>query len=544
MNNLIMRHKNIFVPLLIFVFAIVIRLYRIDTPPVDAHAWRQAATSGVALNYVIEDGNIFHPRQNEFLPANNFERYFFLEFPFYEYTTSLGYRVFGIHYWVPRIISVLASAFTATFIYLLSKLLFSSMEAGITSGVLFSIFPVSYFFGRATITDMTGLIFFTVFLYLLIMNIQKNYERYYIFGSICLSIAALIKPYYFIYSPLILFSLLYHKKYFTIKIPELYQLTILIGLIIFNPFLLWVAYYRINYPIAIPNDHMYGLLGFSNVNFIDFIKTMLTDRFSYTLFTTVGFILSVLGMYLIFIKPIGLFINNIYRKLILLWLLLLISYLFIIASGNIEHQYYQLPFVPIACVFATRFIIYLKQVISDSIKTKRTWKLITTLSVVIICISIFCIQSIQINKRWFNVEIPYYLEIPIAQQLIPQNSRILVTGYFRNPTFLDLSARHGWVINSEYIEMGECPNEKEYRGKYETEHGYITKNSFSISLDCYVYPFLKSKQKLGAKYFVVLRKELPISFSELNHELNIKSKPIYSSKQMIIYDLRSFKMTF
>lgn len=522
--------------ILIFIFSVAVRLYRIDTPPIDAHSWRQSITTAIAKNFITEDSNILRPRQNEILPEKNFGRYIFLEFPIYEYSISLLYRIFGMEYWIPRMISIVASAITAVFISFFITMLFSSKKAGLIGGLAFSLFPVSYFYGRSVIPDMMGLMFFSACLYLLIRNIQSYSIKYLIAAAACLSFAGIIKPYYFIYIPLFAVSLLSHTSYPRKAIKQMVQVLILCCFITFSPYVLWASYYRLKFPVAIPTDHMFGILGLTSIQYPQYLQYMLVERFSSVLFTPAGFLIICLGGVIYSFKT-STQTNNKYRLFLFIWGLLFLLYLLIVADGNFAHHYYQLPFIPLACILFTQTVLYICQVARRFIKRTHYFKLMVLCSILIVCVVLYGVQFVKIVSVWFTTEVPYFTEIPKAQQIIPINSRVIVTGLFRNPSFLDLSARHGWPINSEFIETNNCP--PEYLNSYTEKQNDITDQKFQYVLYCYVYPFIQVKQQLGATYLVVLKKELPNSFTSFINSLD-PNKPLYISNEMAIYDLNSF----
>src|SRR3989344_4056 len=72
---------------LILVFALSLRLYKINTPLADFHSWRQADTASVARNFAERDFNLLEPRYHDFSNIQsgleNPQGYRFVEFPVY-----------------------------------------------------------------------------------------------------------------------------------------------------------------------------------------------------------------------------------------------------------------------------------------------------------------------------------------------------------------------------------------------------------------------------------------------------------------------------
>ncbi len=521
------------IPTILFIISFTVRLYRINTPPIDVHAWRQAITVAVAKNYILEDANILRPRQNELLPADNYERYMFLEFPIYQYSVALLYKLFGFQNWIPRLVTIFISSVTSIFIYLITLHIFKSKFAGFMSGMLFTLFPVSYFFGRATIPDMTGLMFFTLYVLLLISNRQTKRKSVYTLSSLSLAISIIIKPYYLIYSPLLLMELYALRKIFYNNIKILFRYIAIYGLIMIAPYVLWVSYYTYFFPEALPKAHMYSIIGAPSSGYLLYIRSMLMERFSYTLFTFTGFTLSLIGCVLYFTNlKWGTCINQ-FRRFMGAWGVLGIMYLLIVTDGNLQHQYYQLPFVPLICIFTTLSLLYITDSIRFYIHSHRWGRLFGILLLCGLGAATYLYQSYQIFSVWYASDVPYYPELPSITKIISPGDRVVTTGYYRNPTFLDLTHRQGWPINSELVESGDCPYE--YRTVFRENVSEDT--GLMYSLHCYMYPFIKEKKEQGAKYFVVIKKEMPNSYSDLLHLL--PSRYIYQSDEVTIYKIDS-----
>jgi hypothetical protein len=72
---------------LIIMVALVVRLYKIDTPLADFHSWRQADTASVARNYVKNGINLMLPTFDDLSNVqSSFENprgYRMVEFPLY-----------------------------------------------------------------------------------------------------------------------------------------------------------------------------------------------------------------------------------------------------------------------------------------------------------------------------------------------------------------------------------------------------------------------------------------------------------------------------
>src|SRR3989338_7461623 len=96
-----MKKLTIYLLLLIIVaVAFYARLYKIDNPIADWHAWRQADTAAVSRSFLKEGFNPFIPKYDDMSgvaqdPVPNPGRYRFVEFPIYNSIIYFSYIING-----------------------------------------------------------------------------------------------------------------------------------------------------------------------------------------------------------------------------------------------------------------------------------------------------------------------------------------------------------------------------------------------------------------------------------------------------------------
>ena len=88
MKNLLKIFKNEkFWLALIFILALLLRLYKIDNPIADWHSWRQADTAAVSRNFLKYGFNPLYPRFDDLssIPSGkeNHQGWRFVEFPIF-----------------------------------------------------------------------------------------------------------------------------------------------------------------------------------------------------------------------------------------------------------------------------------------------------------------------------------------------------------------------------------------------------------------------------------------------------------------------------
>lgn len=126
----------------------------INLGPRSVHVWRQANTLAVARNFFQEDMDIINPRVDRRLDSNGITG---MQFPSYEYIVATGYKVFGIHNWVHRLVSLFISFWGAIGMYLLAKLLLKHDIAAGFAGLAYLFSPDLYYFGFSALPDILAL---------------------------------------------------------------------------------------------------------------------------------------------------------------------------------------------------------------------------------------------------------------------------------------------------------------------------------------------------------------------------------------------------
>ena len=122
----------------------VLRLVHLTLPVVGVHSWRQADTAAMARHFAQGDMLLWLP-QIDWAGAS--PGYVESEFPLYPYLLAGLYRLFGLHEWLGRGLSLLASLLTIwVLIRLGSRLL--SPAAGWWGGLFFAVLPLSTYYGR------------------------------------------------------------------------------------------------------------------------------------------------------------------------------------------------------------------------------------------------------------------------------------------------------------------------------------------------------------------------------------------------------------
>jgi len=432
MLNKIKLTKNIIIELVflisVFCLSFILRTYKIDNPIADWHSWRQADTAAVARNFAKEGINLFYPKANNFFKQNaadleNPNRYFLNEFPFYNAIVAVVYKFTGIQEKYARLVSVFISSLTAICLYLLVKQYSGRFIAGL-SAIFFAVLPYNIYYGRVTMPDPT-FIFFSVFsLLLLTLWLDKESIIWAILGSLSLTLAMLVKPYAIF-----------------LGIPISYMVFRKWGLMFFKNFQVWLVVFLSLIPLALwryhINQHPEGMFGSEwLINATDirfkgaFFRWIIFDRMNRLIFATGGFVLFWLGIISARTKKEGLFFLS--------WLLSVFCYITYFAMGNVTHDYYQMPLIPIGCIFMAKGFIWLLKKGNDFISRVVNITLAFSFILLMLGLGWYEVRGFFNINRWEIVEAGKEVD-----KILPKDAKVIAP-YNRDPAFLYQTNRNGW----------------------------------------------------------------------------------------------------
>ncbi len=415
----------------------MIRMYKFDNPIADWHSWRQADTASVTRNFVKEGYTPLYPRFDALNSLNegnlpNPNRYFFAEFPIYNSITYWGYSTFGkfaIEQW-GRLISIFFSTLTIMWLFLLTKH-YSSLRTALFAAGIYTFLPYNIYYGRVIMPDPMHISFSV--LSLLLISQWDSSEKWWwgALGGIAFAVAILTKPYGLVLLLPICYLLLRKWNIGVFKRISLYIFTF-IALV---PLYLWRQHIG-HYP-----EGQFGTTWLYNQGDIRFtgafFRWLIYDRMNRLIFATGGFVLFWLGIIKGNDKKEGLFYY--------LWLLSIFLFFAYIAKGNVTHDYYQMPLVPIGAIFMAKGIDFLLQY------GKYWYNRIINISIALsLCLMMFAFGWFEV-RDYFNINRP---EIVTAGQYVDQHlpkDATVIAPYDFDPSFLYQTNRHGWTYGKEKI---------------------------------------------------------------------------------------------
>lgn len=433
---------QLFILLIILLGAFIARLYRFSGPIADWQAWRQVDTSSVSRNFIKYGFDILQPRFDDIsnVPSgkDNPLGYRFVEFPIYNIFQAGFYNIAGAFTIEEsgRIVSIVSSLLSIVFIYLLVRK-YSDSTAAIFSAAFFAFLPFNIYYGRSILPDPTmsmaslgGIYFFDKWL--------ENYKsktpinRIWFFTSLIFTAAALLLKPYAIFFILPIIYLIYNK--FGLNFYKKWQLYIY-AILTITPLIFW-RIWMMRYPEGIPASDW--LFNGGNIRFKGaFFYWLFADRIGRLILGYWGLV--ILGFGIISVARKKLMSKNLFFISFLASSLL---YLFVIARGNVQHDYYQILIMPALSIFLGLGSSFLINLPKEYFYTKVGVFLLAVSATLNLSFSWYYIRD------YFNINNPSIIAAGRAvDKLIPTDAKIIAIlhGSEGDTTFLYQTNRRGWT---------------------------------------------------------------------------------------------------
>lgn len=428
--------------LLILLCGFLLRLYRFDNPIADWHSWRQADTSAVSRNFVKNGFDILHPRFDDLsnVPSgiDNPQGYRFVEFPLYNIKQASLFKMFGIlslEQW-GRMVSIISSVLSAVFLYLVVKR-HSNKEIGLLTAFFYMFIPYNIYYGRTILPDpmmVMAILGGTYFFDLWIeekskvksqrSKVQFKTQNLFFLVSILFTASAfLLKPYALFFTlPMIVLA--YQK--FGLGMIRIWQLWIF-AVMTLAP-LLWWRNWIMQFPEGIPANTW--LLNGNGIRFRPaFFRWIGYERIIKLISGYSGVIFLIVGIWKVRQLKEWVFFAS--------FLVSSILYVTVFATGNVQHDYYQILIMPSLSIFSAIGSYYLY---SFTFKKLPVGKVILAACL----FSLFWYGGKQV-KDYFNINNPSIIAAGKAvDSMTPKDAKV-IANYTGDTSFLYQTNRQGWA---------------------------------------------------------------------------------------------------
>ncbi|MCX6793670.1 MAG: phospholipid carrier-dependent glycosyltransferase [Candidatus Gottesmanbacteria bacterium] len=411
-----------FILFAIFLIAVALRLYHLTSPVADWHSWRQADTAAVSRNFLRFGIDPLHPRYDDLSNIqsgkDNPEGWRMVEFPLYQTIAAvakLSIPKIPLEVWL-RLVTIAASVGTTILLGLLVARYIDPFT-GVLTSLLYAILPYSVYYGRTILPD-PSMVFWSM-LSLWLVGRGKSFW-WTILGGIAGSLALLSKPMaVFLLIPIP--YLIYRQSGFS---KNLFIRSFVYAIISLIPLILWRKWI-LQFPEGIPVS-----MWLLNGNGIRFKGAWFHWLFAVRLG---DLILGFWGLI-----PFGLGLANPPNKRegwIFRWLGLgTLLYFIIFATGNVQHDYYQILIIPVVCIYAAKGLASL-------LRNNLAGVIVGSLSVIA-----------MLGFSWFTIRTYYWINRPeivaagkVADSILPKDAKVIAS-YNGDTTFLYQTQRQGWPL--------------------------------------------------------------------------------------------------
>ena len=402
--------------------ACVVRAYHITYPVADWHSWRQADTAAVARNFLRFGVNPLYPRYDDLSNIqsgkDNPMGWRMVEFPIYQAAGAWLKEVVGrvsIEVWL-RILTIAASAGT---VVLLGSLVAQRIDplTGLLTSILFAILPYNVYYGRTILPDPQMVWWSVLSIWLLT---RGKDIRWTVLAGIAAALALLSKPmaaFLLIPIPYIIYKQSGFSKNSFIRLVAYSMISVL-------PLFLWRRWI-LQFPEGIPVNTW--LLNGNGIRFKGaWFHWLFAQRLGDLILGFWGLIPFGLGLAMAPGKKEG----WIFRWLGFGTLL----YLIVFATGNVQHDYYQILIVPVVAVYTAKGLAYLFRM--------------KTSGIIVALVSI----AAMIGFSWFTIRTYYWINRPeiieagqMADKILPKDAKVIAS-YNGDTTFLYQTQRQGWPL--------------------------------------------------------------------------------------------------
>lgn len=424
--------RSHFAIILILLVSAAVRLYQFDRPLADWHSWRQADTASVTREYVKNGVDLLEPQYHDLsnIPSGmeNPDGYRMVEFPLVNAAVAISYPYIGmdlpIHVF-SRLVNIDLSLGSVLLIYLIVLRLVDKRTA-IFSAASFGLLPYNIFF-HTTVLPEIALVFFSLLAtYLWILYLDKDKLWLLLATAVAAALALLIKPIFVFMGPAFLYLLWLRKG-----ISGFLDFKIYLALILsIAPLIAW-RWWILQFPEGIPAAGW--LLNSDGIRFKGaFFRWLFAERIGHMILGYWGLILFGVGMISKARPKSGWFFHY--------WLLGMIMYLSVFATGNVTHDYYQIFIIPIFSIFVGMGLN--RMLYGPFIGLSKTMsRLLAVVSVgFMLAFGWFAVRD------FFNINNPAIVQAGQAvDQLTPADS-LVIAPYMGDTAFLYQTNRRGWPI--------------------------------------------------------------------------------------------------
>ncbi|MFH2019435.1 MAG: glycosyltransferase family 39 protein, partial [bacterium] len=339
------------------------------------------------------------------------------------------YKQYGINHVYARMVSIFFSSLGLTFLYLLIRELLGKSYA-VIAALFFTFNAYNIFYSRVVLPDPMFVALSTVSLYWCVKWVKSKQALYGILLGVTFAIAILVKPYaLFIGIPMLYWVFINWGFKKTVFKPFNY-LVLALALI---PFILWRTHIAAYPEGSFTTTWLYNA---GNIRFKGaWFRWIFYDRLNRLIFGTGGFVLFFFGFIRSHIT------KN--RSLFFVWTLAIFLYFTIFAKGNVNHDYYQLPVIPVGSALVAIGFIDLIKLGKNRLQKTINFSIASFLFLLALAFSWYEVRG------FFNINNEAMVKAGQAINELTPPDALVIAPYQVDPAFLYQTNRHGWPVGGD-----------------------------------------------------------------------------------------------
>lgn len=382
-----------------------VRLYKINNPVADWHSWRQADTASVSRIFLEKGIDLFRPRYHDLSSAQtgvaNPEGWRMVEFPLYNGLHALLAKSFpkiDFEVW-GRLVSITAAVVSTLFIYLITNRRLGR-PAGLLTAFFYAFLPFNVYFTRVIMPDPLSIA--------LALAAIWFFESSWLAAALLFAASLLVKPFTIFYLPVFWFLAKDRKKLLPFMI------------IAFTPLVAWRLWIA-QFPEGIA--HIKWMFNSDRIlGKPSFWRWIFGERIGHLILGSWGLVPFAFGLVSFTKKkafPLVFFFSS-------------LLFVFIFATANVRHDYYQLFLVPSICLLLTQGTLFLW-------RQGRPRQLLVVTSVFLALVT----AGFQV-REFYKINNPVIIEAGKAVDELSPKDALVVAPYNKDTAFLYQTNRSGW----------------------------------------------------------------------------------------------------
>ena len=417
------------------VLAFSLRVRGVSNSVTDWHAFRQADTASVTREFVKHGVDLLHPRYQDLSNIqsgkDNLEGYRMVEFPIINALVAMLVRTVPTLDLVTtsRFVMILFGVGTTVSIFGVGRA-WAGKLVGFAAAVVYAVLPFARYYDRAVLPEGALICFVTASVYFFDRWLQSRLARDYIASLLFLALALLLKPFVAFFGLVYLVLAIQKFRWRVWLHIEL----VLFGALAFLP-TLWWQHWITQFPTGVPaRDWLF------NGNGIRlrpaWFRWLFWERLTKLIGGGVGSVILAFAIWPRW-RDLALWVR------LTAWWLGVLAYWIVIATGSVQHDYYQVPVLPIYCLTLGVGLVYGGRWL---VRRRVAPSMAAGIMAVLLGMNVWV--SWQFVKGYYGTRADWETAGRAADQLLPADAKVIAPA-FGDTSFLFQTNRTGWPIGFE-----------------------------------------------------------------------------------------------